>query len=136
MAKSEDVENSCTDEIRLKWLTIDKSFNRKVVNFDTPPNSSWFCNRNSLKTDITPPGVLVLETFKVFNKLACSRSHCDCELKVGLLVGCADGRELGKLVGNFVGLKVRFTYLTNGAEVVGTDVLGMADGFDDGCLDG
>jgi len=65
---------------------------------------------------------------KLCNKSVNKISHCDSVVNVGELVGCADGVEVGWLVGNFVGRCVRLTPLIKGADVVGTEVEGMEVG--------
>ena len=54
----------------------------------------------------------------------------------GFEVGTEEGWALGVEVGKAVGLRVRMLPLISGADEVGTLVLGMLVGCEEGCLEG
>lgn len=57
-------------------------------------------------------------------------------LRLGDEVGPVVGVELGNCVGRLVGRNVLRTPLINGADVEGNEVVGIADGIEDGWIVG
>ena len=111
--------------MELNCKTNDNSSAASLYKSNTPPYMILFCNNNSLKVERDKPRKPVS---KLLNKSTSNSPHFDSLVNVGELVGCADGVEVGWLVGNFVGRCVRLTPLIKGADVVGTEVEGIEVG--------